>query len=307
MSNLLQADIRRPRILHSRWTVMQSFHRTILTRAVFIICIWIIGPAGVIAQSESTGSVPESYTSQCESHPTRSISNLPAQKKIEEVKVLPANSMNVLRVQGGDNGGILVRGSDNKEIVIVACKSTWAQDEDAAQHLLNQLVLIIQNQEVRAEGPAKAENTMWRVNFIVLVPRKMEINLHTNNGGINLYGLAGRISAYSKNGGIYFVGSGGDIDLKTQNGGVELRLEEPRWNGKGLTAHSENGGIIVRVPDAYQSGIVAMTASNQLQCKARICSGSEKTWDGEHKILKTAIPVAVMVSTEHAPLNILSD
>jgi hypothetical protein len=71
---------------------------------------------------------------------------------MEEVRVLPAN---VLRVQGGDNGGILVCGSDNKEIVIVACKSTWAQDEAAAQHLLNQLALIIQNQEVRAEGPAK--------------------------------------------------------------------------------------------------------------------------------------------------------
>ena len=284
---------------------MQNFHRTMRTRIAFIICIWIMVPVGVTAQDQSTGSTPERYASQCESHPTRSISNLPAQEKMEEVKVLPANAMNVLRVQGGDNGGILVRGSDNKEIVIVACKSTWAQDEAAAQHLLNQLVLIIQNQEVRAEGPAKAENTMWRVNFIVFVPRKMEINLRTNNGGINLYGLEGRISAYSKNGGIYFAGSGGDIDLKTQNGGIELKLEEPGWNGKGLTAHSENGGLIVKVPDAYQSGILAMTASNQLQCKARICPGSERTWDGEHKILKTASPVAIMVSTEHAPLQIL--
>jgi hypothetical protein len=291
---------------------MQNFYRTMRTRIAFIICIWIMVPVGVTAQDQSTGSTPDDYASQCEIHPTRSISNLPAQdnlpaqEKMDEVKVLPANAMNVLKVQGGDNGGILVRGSDNKEIVIVACKSTWAQDEASAQHLLNQLVLIIQNQEVRAEGPAKAENTMWRVNFIVFVPRKMEINLRTNNGGINLYGLEGRISAYSKNGGIYFAGSGGDIDLKTQNGGIELKLEEPVWNGKGLTAHSENGGLIVKVPNAYQSGILAMTASNQLQCKARICPGSERTWDGEHKILKTTTnSVAINVSTEHAPLQIL--
>jgi hypothetical protein len=275
---------------------MQGFHRTILTRAVFIICM--IG---------STGSALESYSSQCEDHPTRSISNLPAQRKAEEVKVLPSNTMRALSVQGGESGGIVVHGSDNQEIVIVACKSAWADDEAAAQHLLNQLVLIVHNQEAGAEGPAKGENTMWRVNFIVFVPRKMEINLRTNNGGINLYGLEGRISAYSKNGGIYFAGSGGDIDLKTQNGGIELKLEEPVWNGKGLTAHSENGGLIVKVPNAYQSGILAMTASNELQCKARFCPGSERTWDGEHKILKTASPIAIKVSTEHAPLNIQSD
>jgi hypothetical protein len=49
-------------------------------------------------------------------------------------------------------------------LVCFCVQSTWAQDEAEAQHLLDKLVLVVDNQEVRADGPQKAENT--RINSL---------------------------------------------------------------------------------------------------------------------------------------------
>ena len=275
------------------------------TRPVLITAFTILFATTLAAQVRDVDASQADYASQCKDHMTRTVSKLSARENAQEVRVLAANSVDSLSLWGGDNGGIVVDGSNDNQIVIVACKTAWAEDEAQAKQVLDHLSLSLKNGEVRARGPVRTDTTFWQVNFIVFVPSKMRIELQTRDGGIALRGLQGRIEARTENGGISFHGSSGDVTLQSQNGGIEVNLEEPAWQGKGLSAHSDNGGLVVRVPETYQSGILAVTASSQLQCKAALCADSEKTWDSRYKILTTTRPVAITVSTEHAPLQIL--
>jgi hypothetical protein len=284
---------------------MKKLSVRITAKPVFTVAVTIWLAATLAAQVRTGNVAGANYASQCNDHMTRTLSRLPAQETAQEVRVLPANAVNFLKLSGGDTGGIVVDGSKENEIVIVGCKTAWAQNEAEARQLLDHLFLLIENGEVSAQGPARTDIIVWQINFIVFVPSRMRLELRARDGGIALRGLQGQIEARTENGGISFRGSGGDVTLQSQNGGIEVSLEQAAWEGKGLSAHSDNGGLIVRVPETYQSGILAVTAANQLQCKAALCAGSEKTWDSRYKILTTTRPVVVKVSTEHAPLQIL--
>jgi hypothetical protein len=284
---------------------MKQSRSVILNKLVGILAGILL--SGSLAMAQANSAVQADYASQCKNHLTKTVTNLPSIETAVDTKVVLTEGTGSLKILGGENGGIIVYGSNENHIIIVACKSAAARDDSSARQLLSQLVLRVHNGEVSTAGPEPSTGSNWAVNLIVFLPTKMDLKLQTGNGGIDLVQLQGKIEARSENGGIFFRGSGGDIDLRSENGGIDISLQGLAWQGKGLNAHSDNGGLTIRIPADYQSGISAETASNQLDCKAPLCGQSQKTSDSQRETLRTAgSATAVKVSTANSPLEILA-
>ena len=87
------------------------------------------------------------------------------------------------------------------------------------------------------------------------VPASAEVKFSTVNGGIELTGLKGRITAEATNGGIKAHDVSGAIDASTTNGGVEVDLAQLPESGVKLGC--TNGGIELRLPSSAKATISA--------------------------------------------------
>jgi len=90
---------------------------------------------------------------------------------------------------------------------------------------------------------------------MVKVPASVDVRLTTVNGGIELAGLTGRVTAEATNGGIKAHDVSGAIDASTTNGGVEVDLAAVADSGVKLGC--TNGGIRLRLPSSAKATISA--------------------------------------------------
>jgi DUF4097 and DUF4098 domain-containing protein YvlB len=74
----------------------------------------------------------------------------------------------------------------------------------------------------RSGGMVNSGNT--QVHYIVKVPASADVKFSTVNGGIELTGLSGRITADATNGGIKAHDVSGGITATTTNGGMDVEL-----------------------------------------------------------------------------------
>jgi len=94
-----------------------------------------------------------------------------------------------------------------------------------------------------------------QVHYTVKVPASAEVRFTTVNGGIELTGLSGRITAEATNGGIKARDVSGAIDASTTNGGVEVELA--RMPESGVKLECTNGGIELKLPSSARATISA--------------------------------------------------
>ena len=93
------------------------------------------------------------------------------------------------------------------------------------------------------------------VHYTVRVPAALEVRVATVNGGIELSGLKGRITAETTNGGVKAHDVSGSIDASTTNGGVEVELA--RVGESGAKLGCTNGGIKLTLPADAKATISA--------------------------------------------------
>jgi DUF4097 and DUF4098 domain-containing protein YvlB len=93
------------------------------------------------------------------------------------------------------------------------------------------------------------------VHYIVKVPALLEVRFSTVNGGIELTGLKGRITAEATNGRIKAHDVSGSIEATTTNGGVEVELAQVADSGVKLGC--TNGGIELTLPSDARATISA--------------------------------------------------
>ena len=93
------------------------------------------------------------------------------------------------------------------------------------------------------------------VRYFVKVPAGAELDVETVNGGIEITGTRGRVTAETTNGGVTARRIGGPIDASTTNGGVDVDVEavtEP-----GIDLECTNGGISLRLPRDAKATLAA--------------------------------------------------
>ncbi len=164
-----------------------------------------------------------------------------------------------LTVDAGNNGGIRVMGWDQNSIRVQAIVQTNARDEARARELAQSVQLVAGGGQVSASGPETNRREWWSVSYRISVPRKNDLQLRANNGGITIEGVSGNIRFETRNGGVRLSELGGMVRGQTHNGGLSVVLSGQRWDGEGIDVETTNGGVTLSIPDGYNAELETRT------------------------------------------------
>jgi hypothetical protein len=147
------------------------------------------------------------------------------------------------------NGKIEVEAWDENTVDVRAERIGKGTTPDGAKRALERVEAITPAQ-VRLETKV-ARATSWlgggaEVRYVVKVPAGAEIDVETVNGGIDVSGVRGPVTAETTNGGVTARRIGGPIDASTTNGGVDVDVDEVAE--RGIELGCTNGGINLRLP-----------------------------------------------------------
>lgn len=173
-------------------------------------------------------------------------------------QTIPARSQ--LRVDGRENGGIEVIGSDRSDILVISKVQAQAESESDAKDIASKIRIDV-GDEIRAEGPSTRWRSSWSVSYEIHVPRKINLDLSATNGGISIDNVDGRLDFETTNGGISLTGVAGNVRGSTSNGGVDVELTGDRWSGEGLDVRTTNGGIELAFPSNYNARLETGTVN----------------------------------------------
>jgi len=168
-----------------------------------------------------------------------------------------------LTVDAGDNGGITVEAWDRHEIRVRAVVRSAARTEDRARELASGVQVQAGGGRVSATGPdrERQRREWWSVSYRINVPRKSDLELNANNGGIAITGVSGNLRFDTTNGGVRLTDLAGRVSGATRNGGLTVNLGGSRWEGEGIDVETSNGGVTVAVPDGYNAQLETRTTN----------------------------------------------
>ena len=184
-----------------------------------------------------------------------------------EVREVPVRrGVRSLAVDGSAFGGVSVTAWDRDSVHVSARIQTMASSDAEAQRRLGDVHVAMEGGTIRATGPrGDADEPRWVVSYDVWVPRHMDLDLRTRNGGVRVSEVSGRMTLETENGGLALHGVGGDVHARAQNGGLSVRLTGARWEGAGLDAETENGGVRLVVPERYSARLTTGTVNGRMR------------------------------------------
>ena len=161
------------------------------------------------------------------------------------------------------NGKIVVEPSTGNTVDVVALKKGRGATPEAAKAALARVtfgenvsasLVKIDTKIARLEGIVVNQGGV-QVDYTVKVPAGAEVRFTTVNGGIEITGLQGRVTAETTNGGVTTRDVAGQLQASTTNGGLDIDLSKIAEGGVRLDC--VNGGIKVRVPRDAKATISA--------------------------------------------------
>jgi DUF4097 and DUF4098 domain-containing protein YvlB len=170
----------------------------------------------------------------------------------------------LLTAEPNQNGGVSIRGWDRDSVHIQARIKAVARSEDAARAVVEQIRVVAERGNVRATGPSSDNDGNWHVSFIIYVPRRTDVRATTHNGPIGLHQVEGNIDVRAVNGPISLRDLGGDVRARTQNGPISITLGGSRWKGTGLDAETQNGPMVLYVPEGYNAHLETGTTNGPM-------------------------------------------
>ena len=172
---------------------------------------------------------------------------------------LPAGA---LSVDAGQNGGILVEGWDRNEVRVRAIVRGSAGSDARARELAAGVQVQASGGRVSASGPDRNDRReWWSVSYRINVPRKNDLDLNANNGGISITGVDGNVRFGTTNGGVRLTDMAGRVNGSTRNGGLTVNLGGDRWDGDGIDVQTSNGGVTLAVPEGYNAQLETRTTN----------------------------------------------
>ena len=169
-----------------------------------------------------------------------------------------------IAVDAGRNGGISVKGADRNDILVRARVQTAALSQSDAEELAKQIQIETAGLRIHANGPEQRHNFNWSVSFEIFVPRRSSLSLESQNGGISISDVNGRIEFSCVNGGVTLRRIGGTVHGETTNGGLVVELNGDRWDGEQLDVKTTNGGIMMSVPESYSAHLETGTVNGNV-------------------------------------------
>lgn len=162
-----------------------------------------------------------------------------------------------LTIDPGMNGGVEIIGWNSDSIAVTARIQVNARTMDDADAIARDIKIEVSGGTVRATGGGGplGRHQNWSVGFVVMVPRRTDLTLSTQNGPLSVDDVAGRMDLSTQNGPLSLSGVGGDVHARAQNGPLTIELMGARWEGTGLDAETMNGPADLRIPENYNAKI----------------------------------------------------
>jgi len=164
---------------------------------------------------------------------------------------------------GNVNGKITVEPGSGNTVDVVAVKKAKGATPEAAKAALERATIAeeassslvkIETKIAKNEGISFNTGNLT-VEYRVKVPAGAEVKFTTVNGGIDLSGLQGRVTAETTNGGVSARDISGALQASTTNGGLEIALTKVAEGGVKLEC--TNGGIELKLPRDAKATISA--------------------------------------------------
>ena len=182
--------------------------------------------------------------------------------EIREQTLAPSGG--AIAIDGRQNGGVSVKGWDQQQVLVRARVQTGAPTEAEAADLARQIRIETSGAKIHASGPERRKDYHWDVSYEVFVPRRTDLSLETQNGGIAIADVNGRIDFTALNGGVVLKRVGGAVRGSTTNGGLVVELSGDRWDGESLDVSTTNGGVIMSVPENYSANLQTGTVNGSV-------------------------------------------
>ena len=168
---------------------------------------------------------------------------------------------------GNVNGKIVVEPSEGNTVEVRAIKKARGATPEAAKAALERATIVedVSSSRVKIDTKiARMEGIVFnggnlQVEYRVKVPASAEVKFTTVNGGIDLSGLQGRVTAETTNGGVTAHDISGALQASTTNGGLEIVLTKVAEGGVKLEC--TNGGIELKLPRDAKATITASIAN----------------------------------------------
>ena len=204
----------------------------------------------------------QDWLDQCRDSRNRSNDDRERFCEVREKRLDPSR---VLDIDGRQNGGVNVHGWDRSQILVLAKVQTDGENADDARDVASQIEIVTDDGRVRAEGPSTRRHQSWAVSYDVWAPRQTDLHLVTQNGGISVKDIDGRLDLSAVNGGIALGGVAGDVHGETTNGPLNVDLDGDRWRGNGLDLRTTNGPVNLSIPDGYSAHLETGTVNGGMR------------------------------------------
>lgn len=182
--------------------------------------------------------------------------------EIREQTLAPSGG--TIAIDGRQNGGVSVKGWDQNQVLVRARVQTGAPTAEEAKALSGQIRIETSGAKIFASGPDNRRDYNWNVSYEVFVPRRADLSVETQNGGIAIADVNGRIDFTAMNGGVVLKRVGGAVRGATTNGGLVIELSGDRWDGESLDVSTTNGGVIMSVPENYSAHLQTGTVNGSV-------------------------------------------
>ena len=120
-----------------------------------------------------------------------------------------------LSVEPGMNGGVAIIGWDRDSIAVTAHIQVRARTQEDAEAIARAIKIEASGATVRVASPggggAVGRHQNWGVNLVVMVPRRTDLTISTENGPLFVEDVAGRMELETQNGPLLLSGVGGDL------------------------------------------------------------------------------------------------
>ena len=169
-----------------------------------------------------------------------------------------------LSVDGGENGGMTVKGWQKNEVLVRARVQTAAESDAQAKALAKQVIIHTGSGRIIADGPSQAHHENWSVSYEIIVPQRIDLNLRAHNGGIHIADVEARSSLQPPMGAFHCSAWPAMCKGTPSMAACQVELVGDRWEGGQLDARTTNGGVSLSVPEAYSAHLETGTVNGHI-------------------------------------------
>ncbi len=176
------------------------------------------------------------------------------------------------------NGAVEVAGWDEEKVEVSARIRVRHSSRRRAEEYLKEVEIYFDRDgdylHIDVDYPGRGGSSLlsWlfghakpsvSIQFEVKVPRKIDLDLRTVNGSIDIADVEGDIEARTTNGTIKIANARGRVDCRTVNGRISVQLDQVHPFDE-ITLRTVNGRIQLAVPKDIRADIEASTVNGSI-------------------------------------------